>query len=178
MKPILLPLACLLAALPVVSAQTNLASRDALIIAAAEPAPAPQFNGASVIGVCAHTPVLYTLTVSGARPMEFAAKHLPAGLTLDAKTGIITGTLANKGEYTFTASAKNSAGRASAKIKIISGDTLALTPPLGWNSYDAFGDNVVESEMLANAHYVADKTAAVRLGHRRRGLLLVRPRRA
>jgi hypothetical protein len=156
MKPILLPLVCLLAALPVVSAQTNLARRDALIIAAAQPAPAPQFNGASVIGVRAHTPVLYTLTVSGARPMEFAAKHLPAGLTLDTKTGIITGTLAKPGEYTFTASAKNSAGRASAKIKILSGETLALTPPLGWNSYDAFGDNVVEAEMLANAHYVAD----------------------
>jgi alpha-galactosidase len=33
----------------------------------------------------------------------------------------------------------------------------AATPPLGWNSYDAFGDNVVESEVLANARYVAEK---------------------
>ena len=28
---------------------------------------------------------------------------------------------------------------------------------MGWNSYDAFGDNVVESEILANARYVAEK---------------------
>src|ERR1017187_10338060 len=59
--------------------------------------------------------------------------------------------LTGKGEFNFTASAKNSAGKAKAEIKIICGDTLALTPPLGWNSYDAFGDNVVESEVLANA---------------------------
>ena len=31
------------------------------------------------------------------------------------------------------------------------------TPPLGWNSYDAFGDSVTEAEVLANAAYVKDK---------------------
>ena len=157
MKPILLLLVCLLAALPVASAQTNLTDREQQIIIAAKPGPAPQFNGASVIGIRPHTPVLYALTVSGARPLEFSAKHLPAGLTLDAGAGIITGTLADKGEFLFTATAKNSAAKASAKIKIICGDNLALTPPMGWNSYDAFGDNVVESEVLANAHYLAEK---------------------
>jgi alpha-galactosidase len=38
---------------------------------------------------------------------------------------------------------------------------LAQTPPMGWNSYDAFGDNVIESEVLANAHYVAEKMLPV-----------------
>ena len=161
MKPILLPLACLLAALPVASAQTNLGSRDALIIAAAKAGPAPQFNGARVIGVRPNAPVLYTLTVSGERPLQFSAKHLPAGLTLDAKIGIITGALAKPGDFTFTAFAKNSAGKAAAEIKIICGDKLALTPPLGWNSYDAFGDNVVESEVLANANYIAENMQPV-----------------
>src|ERR1700691_736531 len=27
----------------------------------------------------------------------------------------------------------------------------AATPPMGWNSYDAFGDSVTEAEVLANA---------------------------
>jgi hypothetical protein len=161
MKTILLPLACLLATLPVVSAQTNLASRDSLIVAAAKAGPAPQFNGARVIGVRPNTPVIYRLTVSGDRPMKFSVKQLPAGLTLDANTGIITGRLAEKGEFTFTASAKNSAGRAAAKIKLVCGDTLALTPPMGWNSYDAFGDNVVEAEVLANARYLAEQMQPV-----------------
>ncbi len=86
MKTLLLPCACLLAVLPVLSAQTNLTAREAQIIAAAsQPAP----------------------------------------------------------------------------FKLVHTGKLAATPPMGWNSYDAFGDNVVESEVLANAHYVADKLLAV-----------------
>ena len=34
---------------------------------------------------------------------------------------------------------------------------LAPTPPMGWNSYDAFGDTVTEEEVLANANYAKDK---------------------
>ena len=161
-KKILLSLPCLLVAGHFSSAQTafhntNLAVREEMIIKAADAGAAPQFNGAHIVGVHPNTPLTYSLAVSGKRPLEFSAKKLPAGLTLDATTGIITGTLPEKGEFTFTASAKNSSGKATAKIKIICGDTLALTPPMGWNSYDAFGDNVVESEVLANARYIAEK---------------------
>ena len=157
MRKILLPLACLLALLPVATAQTTLTDREQQIIAAAQNGPAPRFNGAQVVGIHPNTPLIFSLAVTGARPLEFAAKKLPAGLVLDSHSGTITGTLAEQGEFTFTATAKNSAGKATTKIKIICGDTLALTPPMGWNSYDAFGDNVVESEVLANARYVAEK---------------------
>ena len=33
---------------------------------------------------------------------------------------------------------------------------FALTPPMGWNSFDAFGDSVTEAEFLANANYLHD----------------------
>lgn len=33
----------------------------------------------------------------------------------------------------------------------------ALTPPMGWNSWDCFGPTVVESEVKANADYMAEK---------------------
>ncbi len=141
----------------IIAPDTNLTAREEQIIAVSKPAAAPQFNNAMVTGVRPGTPFLYSLAVTGARPVTYSAKKLPAGLTLDPQTGIITGALKNQGAFTFTASAKNSAGQASAKIKIVCGDTLALTPPMGWNSYDAFGDNVVESEVLANARYLAEK---------------------
>ena len=35
--------------------------------------------------------------------------------------------------------------------------TWALTPPMGWNSWDCFGPSVVESEVKANADYMAAK---------------------
>lgn len=40
---------------------------------------------------------------------------------------------------------------ASKPIKKSTAGGLALTPPMGWNSYDAFGDAVVEAEVLTNA---------------------------
>jgi len=33
--------------------------------------------------------------------------------------------------------------------------TWALTPPMGWNSWDCFGPSVKESEVKANADYMA-----------------------
>lgn len=36
----------------------------------------------------------------------------------------------------------------------------ALTPPMGWNSWDCYGPTVVESEVKANADYMAEKLAA------------------
>ena len=30
------------------------------------------------------------------------------------------------------------------------------TPPMGWNSYDAFGDSVTEAEIMANANYLQE----------------------
>jgi hypothetical protein len=34
---------------------------------------------------------------------------------------------------------------------------LAATPPMGWNSYDGYGDSVTEAEMRSNAKAVAEK---------------------
>lgn len=141
----------------VLSPNTNLTTREAQIVAAAKPAAAPQFNGARVVGIRPGTPLIHSLAVSGDRPMSFGVKNLPAGLALDSKTGILIGSLAAPGEYQFRVAAKNSAGRAETEIRIVCGNTLALTPPLGWNSYDAFGDSVVESEALSNALWLKDQ---------------------
>jgi hypothetical protein len=140
----------------VLSPNTNLTAREEQIIAATKPGTAPHFNGAMVVGVRPGTPFLHSLAVSGERPMSFGTKNLPAGLSLDSKTGIIIGSLKSAGEYRFKAAAKNSAGKTETEIKIICGDKLALTPPMGWNSYDAFGDSVVESEVLSNALWLKE----------------------
>ena len=123
------------------------------LIAAAQPAVAPQFNGPFIVGVRPGTPLVYALAVTGEAPLNYSVRRLPAGLTLEPKTGVISGALSAAGTYQFEATAKNTHGKASAKITLVVGDTLALTPPLGWNSYDAFGDSVTEAETLANADW-------------------------
>lgn len=141
----------------IVSPDTNLTVREQQIIDASKRVEAaPQINGAGVIGIHPGTPLIYCVPVTGEQPISFSAKHLPEGLSLDAQSGIITGALTKPGQYQFAVVAKNSAGKASADLKVVAGPTLALTPPMGWNSYDAFGDAVVESEVLSNAQWLKE----------------------
>src|SRR4051812_32925277 len=38
--------------------------------------------------------------------------------------------------------------------------SFAATPPMGWNSYDSFGDSVTEAEVRDNANYMKDHLLA------------------
>jgi len=104
----------------------------------------PHINAPRVYGSRPNTAFLYTLAATGDRPMTFSAKGLPEGLALDETTGIITGTPAAEGEYPVTVTAQNSKGTAKAAVRFVIGDTLALTPPMGWMSWNAFGPNLSE----------------------------------
>jgi len=116
------------------------------------PAPAtPRINGANVFGVRPGSPFLFTIPATGDRPMKFSAKNLPRGLKLDAKTGHITGTLNKKGEFIVTLGAKNSLGMATKKFRIVCGDQIALTPPMGWNSWNCFAGAVSEERVKSAA---------------------------
>ena len=53
------------------------------------------------------------------------------------------------------------------------GGGLAPTPPMGWNSYDAYCGDVNEQEVKANADYLAAAHGSIRLEVRRYRLLLV-----
>ena len=96
---------------------TNFSAREEQIIAAAKSEAAPRFNGAPVVGIRPGTPFIYSLAVTGARPIAFSAKKLPAGLVLDSKTGIISGSLAEAGEFLVKVTARNAAGQAKTEIK-------------------------------------------------------------
>ncbi|HOL32467.1 MAG TPA: putative Ig domain-containing protein [Anaerohalosphaeraceae bacterium] len=111
----------------------------------------PRINGPSIFGVRPGHPFLYRIPATGNYPMEFAADKLPEGLTIDGKTGQITGTLAAPGQYEVILRAKNSLGVSEKKFKIVAGETIALTPPLGWNSWNCWGPTVDAEKVLAAA---------------------------
>ena len=101
----------------------------------------PHLNAPYVFGVRPTHPLLFTVPCSGTRPMTFSAKGLPAGVTFDAKTGILTGAIAGRGEYPVTVTATNAKGTATRTIRLAVGDTIALTPPMGWNSWNIWGEH-------------------------------------
>jgi alpha-galactosidase len=68
--------------------------------------------------------------------MKFEATGLPATIKLDAATGILSGTSPTKaGVHKVTLRASNSHGKASREFRLTVGDTIALTPPMGWNHW-------------------------------------------
>ena len=125
------------------------------VIAMTPAGDAPQIHPPFVVGFRPGTPLLWAVPVSGARPLKFSAAGLPRGLTLDPAMGIVTGRTAGPGDWAVRITAVNSAGRTSQTAHVVCGDTLALTPPMGWNSYDAYGDSAGEAEVWDNARYVA-----------------------
>jgi alpha-galactosidase len=133
-----------------VSGEAQLAYVAPYVLTPAAPA-TPRINGANVFGVRPGSPFLFTIPATGDRPMTFSADHLPRGLKLDARTGHITGTLKTKGEFIVTLRAKNSPGTAAKKFRIVCGDQIALTPPMGWNSWNCFAGAVSEEKVKSAA---------------------------
>jgi alpha-galactosidase len=83
--------------------------------------------------------------------MTFAVDHLPKGLTVDASTGQIQGRIEKPGTYEVTLRAANQLGKAQRKFKIVCGETLALTPHMGWNSWYVWEGHVTDQIMRAAA---------------------------
>jgi alpha-galactosidase len=79
--------------------------------------------------------------------MKFTVAHLPTGLAVDAQSGQITGKLDKPGEYVVTFRAANKLGTAERRFKIVCGDTLALTPHMGWNSWYVWENHVTDKIM-------------------------------
>ena len=132
------PVTGLAALLVVVAVTAEVAAADEkVVLLTPKPAPAPQINGPAVYGCRPGRPLIYRIPTTGTRPIACRAEGLPASLRLDPAIGIITGTAPARGTYSVSLHASNSAGRASRSLKIIAGDTLALTPPMGWNHWYA-----------------------------------------
>ena len=112
------------------------------------PAPeSPVINGPSRYGARPVSPFLYRIPSTGKRPVEFSVEGLPDGLNLDPATGIITGKMAERVTYEMVIKVRNESGEDSKPFSIVVGDTLALTPPMGWNSWYIHYDRVSDSIM-------------------------------
>jgi alpha-galactosidase len=123
---------------------------DAVILTPIQPR-TPRINGARVFGVRPGHPFLFTIPATGDRPMTFGADHLPKGLTVDAQTGQIQGRIEKPGQYVVTVRAGNQLGKAKRQLKIVCGETLALTPHMGWNSWYVWEGHVTDKIMRAAA---------------------------
>jgi alpha-galactosidase len=127
------------------------APAEPLVLLTPQPGKEPHINGPLVYGVRPGHDFLYRIPCTGERPIEFSVRQLPDGLVLDKQSGIIRGTTPAAGNYPMTLVAKSAQGMDMRAFKIIAGDTLALTPPMGWNSWYAHYRHISDSLMRAAA---------------------------
>ncbi|MCF7707636.1 MAG: NPCBM/NEW2 domain-containing protein [Verrucomicrobia bacterium] len=113
----------------------------------------PRINGPRLYGVRPGSPLLFKIPATGERPMEFAVRGLPEDLVVDTDTGIITGCIESDEHKTYKVEliAENRLGRDSREFSIVVGDRIALTPPMGWNSWYVHEHRVTDEVMRAAA---------------------------
>jgi alpha-galactosidase len=111
-----------------------------------------RLNGPRIVGATPGRDFLFRIPASGRRSMTFTAKGLPKGLTLDRETGIIRGRIERAGETDVQVSVSGPGGRDSRTLRISAGKgRLALTPPMGWNSWNVWGTGVTADRVRAAA---------------------------
>ncbi|MCX7886612.1 MAG: putative Ig domain-containing protein [Verrucomicrobiae bacterium] len=148
----LLTLVVILSAVPMFAAEP--------VILTPPPPAEPRINGPKIYGVRPGSPFLYRIPSTGERPIRFAAKGLPRGLSLDSRTGIITGRTTERGTHRVTLLARNKHGEARGEFRIVVGDRLALTPPMGWNSWYIHYSRVTDEHMRQAADQMIESGMA------------------
>lgn len=108
---------------------------------------APVINGPAVFGARKQSVFFFSVPVTGERPLFFKANGLPDGLKIDQQTGIIAGECKSNCQATVVIDVKNRLGSCSRKIDIKIGDDIALTPPMGWNSWNCWAEYIDDSKI-------------------------------
>ena len=139
-----------------VLARTDVVTASKPYILTPKPSQKPRINGAKIFGVRPGRPFLFTIPATGKRPIVFSAEGLPQGLKLDKQTGRITGSINTRGTYQVRLQAENALGSFERKFQIVVGDKTALTPPMGWNSWNCWACAVDDEKVRATAKAMVD----------------------
>ncbi len=134
------------------SLATAVATDDAPQIAPFADALEPVIHPPRIVGATPGRPFLFLIPATGEAPLTYAADNLPPGLALDTATGIVSGSLLGIGTTQVKLIVRNAKGETSRTLTIVGGERkLALTPPMGWNSWYVWGPMITDAQMRAAA---------------------------
>ncbi|MBP5790684.1 MAG: alpha-galactosidase [Kiritimatiellae bacterium] len=107
----------------------------------------PRINAPSRYGARPGHPILFKLPVTGEEPIATEARGLPEGAQFNLETRLVTGEIAVPGEYPVVFTAWNAHGKAEKTVTFVIGEKICLTPPMGYNAWNAFAGGVSEAKM-------------------------------
>jgi alpha-galactosidase len=114
--------------------------------------------GPTRIGLRPGRPFVHRLGLDAVPGAHVELSGLPPGLAFDPATRVISGRTADRGSCTVIASIDGEAARGS--LDLVVGDEICLTPPLGWNSWNAFGASITEEDVRSAADVLLDSGLA------------------
>ncbi|KUN57389.1 Ig family protein [Streptomyces canus] len=138
-----------------VVAKTNAGGRGPLSESAAASMPAPstpQLISAAMAFANKGVPFRHFLRASH-EPVRFTADGLPDGLRIDKRTGLISGTPNETGEFIVGTTAGNAAGDGTGTLTL----TVGTPPPSPW-TYGDLGDVVLDERAFGTLGVVAIRT--------------------
>jgi alpha-galactosidase len=111
---------------------------------------APRLNGARRVGIRPGTELIHAIAATGGRPLQIEVEGLPEGI--DLVDGVLRGVAPDlEGTHTLGVSLSNAHGSVETTIDLVVGRKLALTPPMGWNSWNVYGEDVSAEVILSTA---------------------------
>lgn len=117
--------------------------------------PEPAFHGPRIFGSTPGRPFLQLLPVTGEAPLRFSATGLPKGLSLDETKGILHGTIEEQGTFKVVVRVENAKGKATREFTLVAEPgRIALTPPMGWNSWNIWARDIDEQKVRDAAEYL------------------------
>lgn len=122
------------------------------------PPVSPRISGASIFGVRPGKPVRFRVSATGEKPVVFSATGLPAGVSIDAASGWITGRAPMEpGKVDVMIEARNARGSTKRALTLSVGETICLTPPMGWNSWYVHSEGVSDMAVRETAEAMREK---------------------
>ncbi|MFT3992019.1 MAG: glycoside hydrolase family 27 protein [Luteolibacter sp.] len=118
----------------------------------------PRLTGATIFGVRPSKPIFFRASAIGEKPITFSAKGLPQGVSIDPNSGWITGRApAQTGDIKVEIEAKSAKGTDKRTLTLRVGDTICLTPPMGWNSWYVQSEGVSDQNIRETAKALSEK---------------------
>ena len=113
----------------------------------------PEINLPSVFGWEPGKPFILRIPVTGERPVTYFAEGLPDGLILCEN--VISGTAPCDGDYEILLTVKNRLGTDAKRITLeIHPDSVLLTPLMGFTTWNAFGSDVKQDDLVSIAEKI------------------------
>jgi alpha-galactosidase len=107
--------------------------------------PRPAIHGPRIVGATPGYDFIFRIPATGKGPLKFSALGLPKSLKLDPATGVIRGAAPAQGVRRVRLMVRGPKGVAHRTLTIVTGShKLALTPPLGWNSWNVWAAAITQ----------------------------------